>query len=188
MNSTSTHISAPFPWFGGKSRCAHEVWAGLGPVDNYVEPFAGSLAVLLSRPDERWMDAAETVNDMDRYLSNFWRALSQAPDEVAHWADWPVNECDLIARHLWLVNTGRERIAKMESDPDFYDSKVAGWWVWGINSWIGGGWCSGDGPHTIESVSAPEGTCTCVPTAMDRRAMIVSIAAPTTTQCHAFTP
>ena len=88
-------IHAPFPWFGGKSRCASEVWAGLGPVDNYVEPFAGSLAVLLSRPDERWMDAAETVNDMDRYLSNFWRSLSQAPDEVAHWADWPVNECDL---------------------------------------------------------------------------------------------
>ena len=41
----------------------------------------------------------------------------------------------------------------MESDPDFCDAKVAGWWVWGINSWIGGGWCSGDGPHTIESVS-----------------------------------
>jgi hypothetical protein len=82
-------------------------------------------------------------------LSNFWRALSADPEQVAHYADWPVNETDLLARHIWLVNTGRERIAKMESDPDFFDAKVAGWWVWGINSWIGSGWCVGKGPWGI---------------------------------------
>ncbi len=31
-------------------------------------------------------------------------------------------------------------------DPDFYDAKVAGWWVWGQCCWIGSGWCSGKGP------------------------------------------
>jgi site-specific DNA-adenine methylase len=40
-------MQAPFPWFGGKRKVASEVWAALGDVDNYVEPFAGSLAVLL---------------------------------------------------------------------------------------------------------------------------------------------
>ena len=59
-------VKAPFPWFGGKRRVASDVWAALGPVDNYVEPFAGSLAVLLARPDE---PKTETVNDMDCYLS-----------------------------------------------------------------------------------------------------------------------
>jgi hypothetical protein len=140
---------APFPWFGGKRRVAPEVWAALGAVDNYVEPFAGSLAVLLARPDSRWRTGAETVNDKDYYIENFWRALSAAPEEVANWADWPVNEGALLPRHLWLVNEGRKRIASMEADPDFYDAKVAGWWVWGINSWIGGGWCSGQGPWRI---------------------------------------
>lgn len=39
-------LKAPFPWFGGKSRAAHLVWERFGAVGNYVEPFAGSLAVL----------------------------------------------------------------------------------------------------------------------------------------------
>ena len=43
-------MKAPFPWFGGKRRVAPEIWAAFGDVDNYVEPFAGSLAVLLERP------------------------------------------------------------------------------------------------------------------------------------------
>jgi len=43
-------LRAPFPWFGGKSRCAPVVWRALGNVPNYVEPFFGSGAVLFSRP------------------------------------------------------------------------------------------------------------------------------------------
>ncbi|MFH0907665.1 MAG: DNA adenine methylase, partial [bacterium] len=147
--SSAGNLKAPFPWFGGKRRVAKEVWDAFGAVDNLVEPFFGSGAVLLARPDDRWRTGAETVNDADAYLCNFWRALAAAPDEVAHWADWPVNETDLLARHIWLVNEGRKRIASMEADPDFYDAKVAGWWVWGINSWIGSGWCQGNGPWQI---------------------------------------
>jgi hypothetical protein len=37
----------------------------------------------------------------------------------------------------------------MAVDPDWYDAKIAGWWVWGIAQWIGGGWCSGKGPWTV---------------------------------------
>jgi len=140
-----TDLRAPFPWFGGKRRIAHEVWAALGDVDNYVEPFFGSGAVLLERP--AWHQGrVETVNDLDRYVANFWRALSADPEGVARYADWPVSEADLEARHLWLVTHGAELIDSMSVDPEFYDVKVAGWWVWGICSWIGGGWCSGTGP------------------------------------------
>lgn len=132
-------LQAPFPWFGGKRKVAAEVWARFGAdVHNYVEPFAGSLAVLLNRPGKA---RVETVNDKDRYLCNAWRAIQFAPDEVAHWADWPVNECDLHARHKWLVVKGPGRLAQLEDDPDFYDAKIAGWWLWGIGMWIGGGWC-----------------------------------------------
>ena len=45
-------LRAPFPWFGGKRRCAHIVWRAMGNVPNYVEPFYGSGAVLLARPHE----------------------------------------------------------------------------------------------------------------------------------------
>ena len=40
-------LKAPFPYFGGKSRVAHEVWHRLGDVTNFIEPFCGSAAVLL---------------------------------------------------------------------------------------------------------------------------------------------
>ena len=42
-------LKAPFPYFGGKSLAAGLVWSRLGEVKNYVEPFAGSLAVLLGQ-------------------------------------------------------------------------------------------------------------------------------------------
>ena len=38
-------LQAPFVWFGGKRKVAAEVWDARGDVDNYVEPFCGSLAV-----------------------------------------------------------------------------------------------------------------------------------------------
>jgi DNA adenine methylase len=140
-------VKAPFVWFGGKRKVAPQVWAALGDVDNYVEPFAGSLAVLLQRPPSTREKMTETVNDADGFLANFWRSLAADPEAVAHYADWPVNEVDLFARHLWLVNTGRSRLLEgLETDPDFYDPQIAGWWVWGVNSWIGSGWCSGEGP------------------------------------------
>ncbi len=141
--SISQKLSAPFPWFGGKSRVADAVWDRFGDVRNYVEPFAGSLAVLLSRPTP---PGIETVNDIDKYLANFWRAVAHDPDGVAMAADWPVNEADLEARHAWLVTEGARQLTQLMTDPDGYDSKIAGWWVWGLCSWIGSGWCSGEGP------------------------------------------
>lgn len=131
-------LRAPFPWFGGKSRVAHVVWDRFGNVPNYIEPFAGSLAVLLGRPHQ---PKTETVNDADCYLANFWRALQYQPEEVAAWADWPVNEADLHARHQWLVNQAefRERI---KTEPEYFDVRIAGWWVWGQCAWIGSGWCA----------------------------------------------
>lgn len=137
-------IKAPFPRFGGKSAIAAEVWRRFGRVPNYVEPFAGSAAMLLGRPGGA--QGIETINDADGLLSNFWRALAHDPRAVAHHADWPVNEADLHARHLWLVGH-RERITeRLMGDPDWYDVKAAGWWVWGYCAWIGSGWCSGRGP------------------------------------------
>lgn len=148
-----TKLGAPFPWFGGKSRVAAEVWERLGDVPHYVEPFAGSAAVLLARPDEHeWGLQIETINDADGFVSNFWRAVQAAPDEVAHWADWPVNENDLHARHYWLANRRDALTSRLEGDPEWCDAKIAGWWVWGLCAWIGGGWCQpGIGPWVVEN-------------------------------------
>jgi hypothetical protein len=135
-------IDAPFPWFGGKKPVVSKVWAALGKVEHYVEPFFGSGAVLLNRPHA---PKVETVNDADGLLANFWRSVQSDPEAVAHHADWPTNEVDLHARHLWLVSR-RSEITRLMADPDAFDAKAAGWWVWGLCNWIGSGWCSGEGP------------------------------------------
>lgn len=139
-----------FPYFGGKSSIAGVVWSALGNVENYVEPFFGSGATLFLRPHS---PRIETVNDADGFVANFWRAVKCDPQAVAEHADNPVNECDLHARHLWLVGN-RERITdRLCGDPDWFDAKAAGWWCWGLCCWIGSGWCSGTGPwQSIDGV------------------------------------
>ena len=141
-------LKAPFPYFGGKHRVADIIWEAFGAVDNYVEPFFGSGAVLLGRPTVDGKKYTETVNDADGFICNFWRALQSDPEAVAKYADWPVNESDLEARHLWLVGR-RADLTTALNDPDYYDAKIAGWWVWGISCWIGSGWCSGNGPWIL---------------------------------------
>jgi site-specific DNA-adenine methylase len=143
MKSLAGTLAAPFPYFGGKALACETVWAAFGVVDNYVEPFAGSAAMLLGAPDGK---RVETINDADGFVANFWRAVSHDAEAVAHAADWPCNEVDLFARHSWLVRMSAGLQDRLNADPDFYDAKIAGWWCWGACNWIGSGWCSGTGP------------------------------------------
>lgn len=152
---SSSKLKSPFPYFGGKSHVAKQIWEGLGEVSNYVEPFAGSLAVLLANPK---IPKIETVNDKDCFLSNFWRAVSLNPKEVAKWADSPVNEADLHARHQWLVSGATiEFKEKMNSDPDYFDPKIAGWWVWGMGASIGNNWLNTKGLKAMPLLSSAGG-------------------------------
>lgn len=142
-------MKAPFPWFGGKSRAASIIWQRFGNVRNYVEPFAGSLAVLLAAPHGGTI-ITETVNDLDGFIANFWRSVASDPDEVWRHADWPVSEIDLHARHIHLVNLRDELTDRLIGDPHYCDPMLAGWWAWGASMWMGGGWCAGNGPWSSD--------------------------------------
>ena len=126
--------------FGGKSKIADYVWKRIGNPRNAIEPFAFSAAWMLRRPEP---GAIETINDLNAYVSNFWRAIRADPEVVAAHADWPVNECDLHARHRWLVQSheSQHRLQAVRDDPEAYDAKIAGWFCWGACAWIGSGWC-----------------------------------------------
>jgi len=148
-------VKAPFPWFGGKSRASDLIWDRLGDVENFVEPFAGSLAVLLSRPKFPFVATrVETVNDKDCYVANFWRAIQADPEGVADYADNPVNEADLHARHAWL-HRQVETAERLKSDPEFYDVRIAGYWCWGLSSWIGDNFCRPNKNRIIPHLGDP---------------------------------
>ena len=93
----SSDLKAPFPYFGGKRNAAATVWEALGDVGGYVEPFAGSAAVLLARPTTQGR-RVETINDADGWLINAWRAIQLDPATVAAHAVGPVSEIDYHAR------------------------------------------------------------------------------------------
>lgn len=142
-----TMLRSPYPYFGGKRKVAETIWSRLGDAHNYVEPFFGSGAVLLGRPwSALWTGSEppgdETVNDACGFVANFWRAMQSDPEALAAGVDWPVNECDLEARHRWLVGQSAGLDEALKRDPDFYDIKIAAWWCWGLCQWIGGGWCA----------------------------------------------
>lgn len=144
MNKT---LKSPFPYFGGKTSCAHLVWESLGVVDHYIEPFFGSGAVLLNRPNWR-PEMVETVNDTDSHICNVWRSLKFSPNEVAEWADWPVNHDDLRARKKCLIENESGLHKGCSSDPEWHDAKLAGYWIWAASCWIGHGLTSpGQIPH-----------------------------------------
>lgn len=71
-------MKPPLSYFGGKTSIAEQIAALLPEHEHYVEPFAGSLAVLLAKPPSKM----ETVNDLDGDLMNFWRTLRDRPQDL----------------------------------------------------------------------------------------------------------
>jgi DNA adenine methylase len=135
------YLKASWPAFGGKAAVAKMVWERFGNVQNMIEPFCNSAAIMLKNP----LGPAhyETINDLNCYVANYWRSVKHAPDQVAEHSDYIVSEVDLHARHRYLVaspDTDQFR-KRMLSEPEYYDPKFAGWWAWGNCLWIGSGWC-----------------------------------------------
>lgn len=108
----------PFSYYGGKTTLGPRIAAMLPEHRHYVEPFAGSLAVLLAKVPSKM----ETVNDLDGHLMCFWRVLRDRPDELCaaaamtphsraeHQAAYDLDDCDDLerARRVWvLLSQGR---------------------------------------------------------------------------------
>jgi len=76
-------VRPPVSYFGSKQTVAGWIVSQLPPHEHYVEPFCGSLAVLLAKPPSRM----ETVNDLDRGVQTFWRMLRDRPAELIRAAE-----------------------------------------------------------------------------------------------------
>lgn len=104
-------IKPPFTYYGGKTTLAPRIAELLPKYDHYVEPFAGSLAVLLAKEPAKH----ETVNDLDGDLVNFWRVLRDQPEELEWRAQMtPHSRAELeLARNLDDAETDIERARRV---------------------------------------------------------------------------
>lgn len=119
-------MKTPFRYYGSKTMIVDEIWRRLGDPAYYYEPFAGSLSVLLNRPQP---GRYEYAGDIDPMIVNFLRAAKWGAGEVAKWADYPPSSIDLEARIAWLKER-RTTLSQELTDAAFFDAKCAGWYAW----------------------------------------------------------
>lgn len=132
----------PVGYFGAKARIAPRIAALLPAHGHYVEPFAGSLSVLLAKEPSHM----ETVNDLDGDLMTFWRVLRDRPADLEaacaltphsraeHQAAYAPAADELErARRVWVLLTqGRTRIMRStgwrhHADPAGSDLSMPGY-------------------------------------------------------------
>jgi DNA adenine methylase len=102
-----TALTPPLKWHGGKRYLTREIVSRMPRHLHYVEPFAGSLKVLLARDpddDRLWLPphkgVSEVVNDLDGRLMNFWRVLA---DDNAFPKFCRRVEAIPLAREAWRI-------------------------------------------------------------------------------------
>lgn len=71
-------MKPPFAYYGGKTGLARTIVAALPPHRVYLEPYAGSAAVLLAKPPA----SHEVLNDRNGALVTFFRVLRDRPHDL----------------------------------------------------------------------------------------------------------
>lgn len=71
-------MKPPILYFGAKGTIAERIVDLMPAHEGYIEPYAGSLAVLLAKTPTK----LDVVNDLDRELITFWRVLRDRPDDL----------------------------------------------------------------------------------------------------------
>lgn len=121
-------VKPPFAYYGGKTTLAPVIADLLPAHEHYVEPFAGSLAVLLAKKPSR----AETVNDLDGDLVTFWRVLRDRPEELERaCALTPHSRAELAAAKDLDVADDLERARRvfvLLTQSRSHSLRPSGWW------------------------------------------------------------
>lgn len=112
----SSALKPPVCYFGAKGTIAEQIVAFFPAHEHYVEPFAGSLSVLLAKKPSKM----ETVNDLDGDLVTFWRVLRDRPQDLERVCaltphsrteylsvrdEGPVGDELEVARRVWVLLT-----------------------------------------------------------------------------------
>jgi hypothetical protein len=154
MNGSRTihavHYQAwmPYTWFGGKRAIAGAVRAAFSHCTGYAEPFLGGAGVLIY--GRFYTKRFAIAGDLNGFVTNVWRAIQQAPDDVARYAfDW-CSQVDYWSRQLYIMRAYKGLLTRLIADPEYCDPKIAGWWLYARALSIGARAASGTGPWWVD--------------------------------------
>lgn len=125
LSTSDMKIRAIAPWFGGKRTLAPIIVQELGKHRAYWEPFCGSMAVLLSKPEVR----QETVVDLHDDLINLAKVIRCRDAGAALYRK--------LRRTLMHEEVLREAAEYLAGDPDFTMLNVGRAWAFFVTSWMG---------------------------------------------------
>jgi DNA adenine methylase len=99
------------------------------------------------------------IHNCDLEARQRWLCCMATPEEVRAGSFWTAPAREQLA--LWLEEHGTktEFLQTMKENPLYYDAVRAGWWCWGINAWIGSGWCEGEWWPGVVGASKGTGVC-----------------------------
>jgi DNA adenine methylase len=125
-------VKPAFAYYGGKTGLAQRIVSLMPAHRVYIEPFAGSAAVLVAKPPS----THEILNDVDGEIVNFFTVLRTRPDDL-----------ELACR---LTPYSRDEYAAARAaDPDELDpvERARRWWVLSTQSFgqtakRGTAWCA----------------------------------------------
>jgi DNA adenine methylase len=125
MNDIEMKIRALTPWFGGKRTLAPVIVQELGKHRAYWEPFCGSMAVLMSKPECR----QETVNDLHGDLINLARVIQSRTAGAALYRQ--------LRRTMMHESSLRDAVDSLKADPTGDALDVDRAWAFFLLSWMG---------------------------------------------------
>lgn len=129
---TKSPIAPCFPYPGGKTRLLAQILPLIPEHRQYVEPFAGGLALLLAK--ERC--PVEVVNDVDSELANFYRYVRLHRDALFFELEHAINS--------------REDFYLLKDNPGMTDlQRAVRWFLLKVNSFGGMSGTYGRGKHSF---------------------------------------
>jgi site-specific DNA-adenine methylase len=99
----------------------------------YIEPFAGSGAVLFSRP---FVHGYEVINDKDINLLNLYRAIKYKPEELVFYLHNLKSAIDASSYKLYIKNNPLQ-LDEFAKDPEFCSPKMAGYFCLWLSASLG---------------------------------------------------
>jgi site-specific DNA-adenine methylase len=125
----------PLSYFGKKTRIAPFVWDLFDAANTgmYIEPFAGSGAVLFARPI---IKGHEVINDKEIRLLNLYRSIKYKPDELVESLHNCKSAVDLAAYTLYM-NEHPLELDDFINDPTFCLPHMAGYFCLRVSASLG---------------------------------------------------
>ena len=94
-----------------------------------------TLSIFWRKKNDR--NKTETINDKNANISNVWRSIKFDPETTANFCYYPIHHTELTSRKRYIFANYDKLATKLSNDVDYFDPKLAGFWIYAAAISIG---------------------------------------------------